>query len=292
MEYAFEIDRDSILHADPLPTPSLFTSALVRRLSNGDPAPGQDGLVSVDQLYEYVFDEVRSQTTKQTPSRWFDVEGNLIVARVRHGLPEQLRQRLGDPLPVTRLGAIPELSRLAMERSPSIVQAARQALEQLTADDSRSVSAEAARALGALPSPMVPTQPPPSRDWAVRHGYSSDRLGVGWRATVCYLFCFPSSIPFLKSRNVEVRFNAWQAMLIDVAGLVILLAGALLAVLVDTVMYGGNPPTETLSSTVFAVVFPTLYLGGRLLALVQAWRTKHFRLPVIGRFAEGLALKR
>jgi uncharacterized membrane protein len=295
MEYAFELEQDAIIDADPTPTPSIFTSALIRGLTTGEADRGGDGFVSVDELYEYIFDQVRAQTTKQTPSRWFDVEGSLVLARVRHELPETLREQITDPLPSTRLSAVPELWRFVLEASPSLAQAARQALQQLTEDDSRSVSTEATRALRALPSPKPlpqPPQPPPSQQWVVGEGYSLDRLAVGWRATIGYLFCFLSAIPFVVNKRPEVRFNAWQSILFDGAMIVVFMVGAIVAGIADSIIYEGTAPTNSVGVSVFASVDIALYYGGRLLLILQVWRGKHFRLPIIGKVAEALALKR
>jgi uncharacterized membrane protein len=291
MEYAFEVEHDNVIDADPAPSPSIFTSALIRGLTTGEADRGGDGFVSVDELYEYIFDEVRARTTKQTPSRWFDVEGSLVLARVRHALPDTLRQQLADPLPATRLNAIPELSRFAVESNSSLAQAARQALQELTNDDSRSVSAEAERAMRALPKPAPPPQPPPSKDWVVRQGYPSERLDVGWRATISYLFCFLSALPFIRSKYREARFNAWQSILFDIAMVALTVIAAIPGSIIDSIMYGDAIPTQTASSNVVATAFLILYFGGRLLLLVQVWRGKHFRLPFIGKLAERFALR-
>ena len=56
MEYAFEGER---LRDDALPEPSLFTAALVRGLATGEADRDEDGWVSLNELYDYVFDRVR-----------------------------------------------------------------------------------------------------------------------------------------------------------------------------------------------------------------------------------------
>ena len=62
MEYAFEGDR---LADDQHRRPSVFTSALVEGLATGDADRDEDGLVSLDELYDYVFDKV--QETESAP---------------------------------------------------------------------------------------------------------------------------------------------------------------------------------------------------------------------------------
>ncbi|GAA0454611.1 hypothetical protein Ade02nite_03100 [Paractinoplanes deccanensis] len=77
MEYAFEGDR----LADDKSHPSVFTSALVEGLETGDADRDQDGWISLNELYDYVFDRVRERNPYQTPSRDIEMQGELYVAR-------------------------------------------------------------------------------------------------------------------------------------------------------------------------------------------------------------------
>src|SRR5262245_16549559 len=69
MEYAFESGGRPTLLGNP--RPSLFTGALVEGLATGGADLDTDGLISVDELYDFVYDRVREQTSRQTPSRLF-----------------------------------------------------------------------------------------------------------------------------------------------------------------------------------------------------------------------------
>src|SRR6266498_506992 len=80
MEYAFEGDR---LADDQHHRPSVFTSALVEGLATGDADRDEDGWVSLNELYDYVFDKVREQNPHQTPSRDVEMQGELYLARSR-----------------------------------------------------------------------------------------------------------------------------------------------------------------------------------------------------------------
>ncbi len=84
-EYAFE---DNTLADDHSRRPSVFTAAVVEGLATGD----EDGWVSLNELYDYVFDRVRHQNPHQTPSRDVEMQGELYLARSR-------RKRL-RPLPI------------------------------------------------------------------------------------------------------------------------------------------------------------------------------------------------
>jgi hypothetical protein len=76
-EYAFEADELASENAQP----SLFTGAVVEGLLSGNADVNGDGFVTVDELYDYVYDAVRGKVAGQTPGRWIDVEGDLVVAR-------------------------------------------------------------------------------------------------------------------------------------------------------------------------------------------------------------------
>jgi len=84
MEYAFESGGGAAHHLGGA-RPSLFTGALVEGLSTGGADLDADGLISVDELYDFVYERVREQTSRQTPSRLFDIEGELVLARSAGG---------------------------------------------------------------------------------------------------------------------------------------------------------------------------------------------------------------
>ena len=82
MEYAFEGDELADTREQ---APSVFTSALVEGLETGEADRDQDGLVALDELYDYVYDKVRAVTPNQTPGKWtFGVQGELVIARRSH----------------------------------------------------------------------------------------------------------------------------------------------------------------------------------------------------------------
>ena len=151
MEYAFEGDR---LADDQHQRPSVFTGALVEGLATGDADRDEDGLVSLNELYDYVFDKVREQNPHQTPSRQVELEGELYLARSRRRrirpapIPPDLKAAITDPNMYTRRGAVHELqSRLASDDLPVAV-GAYQALAELARTDIQYVADLAAAALG------------------------------------------------------------------------------------------------------------------------------------------------
>jgi Caspase domain len=123
MEYAFEADR---LAGDHSLRPSVFTGALVEGLATGDADRDEDGWVSLNELYDYVFDKVREQNPHQTPGRDVEMQGELYLARSRRRriraapIPPDLDAARADPNMFARLGAVTELrSRLGGDDLPT-----------------------------------------------------------------------------------------------------------------------------------------------------------------------------
>ncbi|HEX8073364.1 MAG TPA: caspase family protein, partial [Thermoleophilaceae bacterium] len=80
MEYSFEGEE---LSGEG--NPSVFTSALVKGLETGEADRDGDRWVGVDELYDYVHDQVKEITPKQTPGKWvFDMRGELYIAKSRY----------------------------------------------------------------------------------------------------------------------------------------------------------------------------------------------------------------
>ena len=150
MEYAFEGDR---LADDQPRRPSVFTSALVEGLATGDADRDEDGWISLNELYDYVFDKVQEQNPHQTPSRHFELEGELYLARsprrrIRPApIPPDLQAAISDPNMYTRRGAVSELqARLTSEELP-VATGAYGALAELAHTDIQYVAEAAAAAL-------------------------------------------------------------------------------------------------------------------------------------------------
>jgi uncharacterized membrane protein len=179
MEYAFEGDQ---LADDAQSRPSVFTAALVEGLATGDADRNQDGWVSLDELYDYVFDKVRERSPHQTPSRDVEMQGDLYIARrsrpvtAPSPLPPELAQAVESSLAGIRVGAVQELERVLRGGHAGRALAARRALEDLTHDDSRSVSAAAAAALASVPlvSSASPATSEPAGDEPPEPGAPSE----------------------------------------------------------------------------------------------------------------------
>jgi hypothetical protein len=167
MEYAFE--GDELADSREL-APSVSTSALVEGLRTGEADRDQDGLVALDELYDYVYDKVRAVTPNQTPGKWaFGVQGELVIAQrarpvtVPAPLPAELQAALDSPFAAVRAAAVQELARLVRGRHAGLALGATQSLQRLVDDDSRTVATAATEALRAQtppePTPKEPTAP-------------------------------------------------------------------------------------------------------------------------------------
>ncbi|MFD3497020.1 caspase domain-containing protein [Streptomyces sp. NPDC058676] len=152
MEYAFEGPE---LAENSAPRPSVFTHAVVQGLESGEADRDGDGVVTLDELYDYVYDRVREVNPHQTPSKDVEMEGELTLAHSRRGRikivkvpsPPSLTAALHSDNAFTRQGAVLELrSRLQNESLP-IAEGARQDLEEIARDDIRQIADLACGAL-------------------------------------------------------------------------------------------------------------------------------------------------
>ena len=166
MQYAYE--GGELAATDEL-APSVFTSALVSGLQTGEADRDQDGQVALDELYDYIYDKVREATPNQTPCKWtYGVRGELFIARrsrpvtTPSPLPDDIQKAVESRLSSVRLGAVQELEPLLHGRHQGLALAARLTLEQLTDDDSRTVSAAANAALRIEEPPVASPRLEPS----------------------------------------------------------------------------------------------------------------------------------
>jgi uncharacterized caspase-like protein len=129
---------------------SLFTRYVVKGLETGEADKDGDGAISVNELYDYVYEQVVNVSSKQTPQRTADAEtGSLIIGRTRwvraSPLPPKLLARLKEPEAWIREAAVDQLKALLGGDHPGLSRAAYEQLRWLAAkDDSRSVSKKAA----------------------------------------------------------------------------------------------------------------------------------------------------
>jgi outer membrane protein assembly factor BamB len=176
-EYSFEGDQVS---GGGLP--SVFTRAVVDGLTSGEADRDRDGLITVSDLYQHVYEAVRAAEPRQTPELWtYGAEGDLLVARSVRGpaeepppLPGDLQITLESPRAGVRASAVAELAGLLDTAGPGMARTARQVLNQVAEQDVpavaevarmalRAAPGEAARAVAGRPAaaPAPPSAPPP-----------------------------------------------------------------------------------------------------------------------------------
>jgi hypothetical protein len=134
LEYAWEGDTRS-----GEPTPSVFTSALIKGLETGEADRDGDQRIAVGELYDYIRDQLSDDGVPQRPGMDSQLRGEtLYVARTSHITVVELRadmaQRLRDPAPSTRLGLVGDLLAVAQAGGGEGI-SARAALAELAADD-------------------------------------------------------------------------------------------------------------------------------------------------------------
>jgi hypothetical protein len=130
MQYAFE--EDKVIGEG---SHSVFTRHLIQGLETGEADMDDDGWISLDELYDYVYGRVTGEAPQQTPRKWvFDLQGEIRIARNPHWvikpaeLPPELQRAIESPTTWMREGAVRELERLLHSSDESLTLAARQAL--------------------------------------------------------------------------------------------------------------------------------------------------------------------
>ncbi len=146
---------------------SVFTQALVEGLRTGEADFDGDGIITLDELYDYVHRRVTDQTPNQSPKKWaYEVDGNLVIAQnprpVGTPLPDDLQQALNSFIPQARDAAVQRLDGLLRGKHRGLSLAAFKALEALKEDDSIRVRSAAEKILSTwseqMPSPQEPVR--------------------------------------------------------------------------------------------------------------------------------------
>jgi hypothetical protein len=161
MEYAFEGNSLADEHQQQ---PSIFTAALVEGLTTGEADRDEDGLVSLNELYDYVFDQVRERNPKQTPGRDVELQGELYLARSKRRrlralpIPGEVAGALKDDNMFTRLGAVAELRTRMTSTDLGAALGAHEALVEVARSDIKYVQDAAAEALAGAALTAVPAE--------------------------------------------------------------------------------------------------------------------------------------
>ena len=135
---------------------SLFTHFLVKGLE-GEADIDSDGRITVDELYDYAFDQISRVTPKQTPTKSSSkVEGEIVLRqniRIEDTRPiplsPELLDEIEDTRPYVREAAVQKLEKILKGRNIGQARSAREALEKIVQDENttRRVSQAATRVL-------------------------------------------------------------------------------------------------------------------------------------------------
>lgn len=213
LQYSHEGEQDVRYSRTPA-QPSVFTSAVVSGLRDGAADLDGDGLVSVDELYDYVHEQVRQRIAGQTPTLSVDsAQGTIYLARSpRHadvdGLAE-MRAAVLDVQPWKRIGSLHLIERLLGSVREPTRDAARAALLGLIADADREVARRARqlwheRGLGEIPTARSrrPARSSPPRRPAGTDGWV---VGIDFGTT-------NSSIALLEGEDIRLIPNGEGAL--------------------------------------------------------------------------------
>ncbi|MFC8669022.1 Hsp70 family protein [Streptomyces sp. NPDC057199] len=165
LQYAYEGERE-VRYSRTLAQPSVFTAAVVRGLRDGSADLDGDGLVSVDELYDYVHEQVRERIADQIPTLSVDsAQGTIYLARSpRHGDTDHLAEMRAaalDPQPWKRIGSLHLVEQLLGSVREPTRDTARACLLGLIADTDREVAGKARqlwhhRGMGTIPTARAP----------------------------------------------------------------------------------------------------------------------------------------
>jgi formylglycine-generating enzyme required for sulfatase activity len=125
---------------------SVYTHYLIQGLRTGDADANSDSKITLDELHDYVYEQVAQKTPKQTPRKSSHNEQRDIV--IAHNLyvrptelPPELRHAIENEFPLVRQSAVNELAKLLQGNHRGLVLAAQQVLEHIAEhDDSRRIS--------------------------------------------------------------------------------------------------------------------------------------------------------
>jgi len=143
-QFAWEGDK---IIGEQAKSNSLFTHFLVKGLE-GEADQDGDGKITVDELYDYAYEQIVSRTPAQTPGKWSYKQQGEIVLRQRAveeikpaPLPSELVNALESSYPSFREAAVRQLEELLRGKNAALAISARAALERIAStDDSRRVA--------------------------------------------------------------------------------------------------------------------------------------------------------
>jgi len=121
---------------------SLFTHFLVKGLE-GEADNDGDGRITVDELYDYAYDQISRVTPNQTPTKSSSkVEGEIVLRQSTRiedikpvALPDDLISEIEDLRPLVREGAVQRLEKILRGKNIGMMRSALGALEKIVSDE-------------------------------------------------------------------------------------------------------------------------------------------------------------
>ncbi|NIK58255.1 caspase, EACC1-associated type [Kribbella shirazensis] len=169
-------------------TESVFTHHLVEGLRTGAADLDADGDITTEELYDYTYNAVTAEQPNQRPRQFAEVEGRTVVAsNARWALPDHLAGAVNSPITEIRQTAIAPLGQLLQANNELVRRTAREQLELLRDDDSRSIAAMAQAYLDNPPPPVRPqptTTPTPRRATGPTFSAAARASARRWRGRV------------------------------------------------------------------------------------------------------------
>src|SRR5215211_4838586 len=157
----YALEGDQIIKQTEL---SLFTHFLLEGLKTGEADTNRDGLISLDEWYDYTYAKVISETPRQVPHKWsYNQQGDLIIAKNPYAkkkiaeLPYELLHALESSFVGIRESAVTELRNYLRSHDPAMVELAISHLEKMKEDDSRGISSLAERLLSEYDEAHTPS---------------------------------------------------------------------------------------------------------------------------------------
>ena len=239
---------------------SLFTHFLVKGLE-GEADQDWDGKITVDELYDYAYEQVVRRTPKQTPGKWsYRQQGeiflreNLKPQEVKPApLPTDLIELSGHQNSGVRKVAVQELASLLDGKHLGLVRSAQEKLREMAeTDDSLTLRHMAAAALsthGVESVVSVPVNIPKEK--------SIERTSTQQGMRVPLLAAFSPLVQRLKAINPLPRLMNWKLtppklekrLIIGISGAalgIVFLAGARQLLFNNWSIFGSTP---TVSAT-------------------------------------------
>jgi len=156
----YALEGDQVIKQSEL---SLFTHFLLEGLKTGEADVNNDGLIALDEWYDYTYGRVISETPKQVPHKWsYNQQGDLIIAKNPYlkkkvvELPYELVQALESSFFGIRESAVNELGKYLHSNDLEMVELAIASLRKMKEDDSRRISSLAERLLAEFEKARTP----------------------------------------------------------------------------------------------------------------------------------------